>query len=255
LKNIFWDLQSSTTMQATFKPGLLLRRVIEAFKDFVPEANFICDSNAISLQAMDNAHVALVSLRLDEFESYECKTSFPMGVNISHLYKVLKCMDAEDQLTLGADPIESFFDIEIVRANRSAYFKLHLVDLDTDQLNIPEQDYDCVVKLTASEFKKICSDLSAFGDTITLGGMEEGFTFTATGDTGEASITLKTPIEYCCQSEVFLTFPLRHLVGFTKATPLSEHVTLRMSADSPLVVDYVFPEGQLKFYLSPKMND
>jgi proliferating cell nuclear antigen len=242
-------------MQATFKQGLLFRRVIEAFKDFVPEANFVCESNAITLQAMDTAHVALVSLKLNEFDSYECKTAFPMGVHISNLYKVLKCMDAEDQLSIGADPSESCFDLEIVRANRSAYFKLHLIDLDTDQLSIPEQTYDCNVKLTATEFKKICGDLSAFGETITLGGMDDGFTFTATGDTGEASITLKTPIEYCCEAEVFLTFPLRYLLGFTKATPLSDHVTLRMSSDSPLVVEYTFPEGHLKFYLSPKMED
>lgn len=37
-----------------------------------------------SLQAMDNSHVALVSLKLypDQFESYRCDRSIPLGVNV-----------------------------------------------------------------------------------------------------------------------------------------------------------------------------
>lgn len=38
-----------------------------------------------ALQAMDNSHVALVSLKLvaDQFESYRCDRNIPLGVNVS----------------------------------------------------------------------------------------------------------------------------------------------------------------------------
>lgn len=242
-------------MKAVFSQGVLFRRVIESFKDFVTEGNFICEPDAITLQAMDTAHVALVSLCLTGFESYTCPTGFSMGVQLNPLYRALKCMDPEDQLTLDADYKEDTLGIEINRDVRSARFQLHLIDLDTDRLSIPEQEYEVNLTMTAVEFKKICTDLSHFGETITLGGMDDGFVFTVTGDSGEASINLKTPIEYSCYSEVFLNFPLRHLIGFTKATPLAEQVHLRLSVDSPLVVEYAFPEGWIKFYLSPKIND
>jgi proliferating cell nuclear antigen len=55
---------------------------------------------------------------------------------------------------------------------------------------------------------------------------------------------------------VQLTFALRYLNFFTKATPLSSTVTLSMSADVPLVVEYKIADmGHLKYYLAPKIED
>jgi proliferating cell nuclear antigen len=40
------------------------------------------------------------------------------------------------------------------------------------------------------------------------------------------------------EEEVSLTFALRYLSAFAKATPLSAHVILKMSPEVPLVVEY-----------------
>ena len=42
------------------------------------------------------------------------------------------------------------------------------MDIDSEHLGIPETDYKCQVKMPASEFQKICRDMSAFGDTGTF---------------------------------------------------------------------------------------
>lgn len=57
-----------------------------------------------NLQAMDNSHVALVSVALnrDGFTSYRCDHSMPLGVNLVSLTKVLKCAKDDDQVTLTA---------------------------------------------------------------------------------------------------------------------------------------------------------
>ena len=53
-----------------------------------------------------------------------------------------------------------------------------------------------------------------------------------------------------------LNFALRYLNFFTKATPLSEAVTLSMSKDVPLVVEYKIGEmGYIRYYLAPKIED
>lgn len=55
---------------------------------------------------------------------------------------------------------------------------------------------------------------------------------------------------------VCLTFALRYLNYFTKATALSPQVTLSMSQDVPLVVEYKIADmGHLRFYLAPKIED
>ena len=58
-------------------------------------------------------------------------------------------------------------------------------------------------------------------------------------------------------SQVTLTFALRYLNFFCKATPLSPQVTLSMSADVPLVVEYKIGDnaGYVRYYLAPKIED
>ena len=56
--------------------------------------------------------------------------------------------------------------------------------------------------------------------------------------------------------EVTLTFALRKLVAFTKATPLSVSVNLSLSSDVPLATEYTIGElGYIRFYLAPKIED
>lgn len=55
---------------------------------------------------------------------------------------------------------------------------------------------------------------------------------------------------------VSLTFALRYMNSFTKATPLSSSVTISMSSDLPVVVEYKIAEmGYLRYYLAPKIEE
>lgn len=55
---------------------------------------------------------------------------------------------------------------------------------------------------------------------------------------------------------VTLTFALRYLNSFTKATPLSNTVTISLSSDLPVVVEYKIAEmGYIRFYLAPKIEE
>lgn len=60
--------------EARLIQGSVLKKVVDAIKDLVNDANFDCDPTAFSLQAMDSSHVALVAVRLnaDGFEHYRC---------------------------------------------------------------------------------------------------------------------------------------------------------------------------------------
>lgn len=95
---------------------------------------------------------------------------------------------------------------------------------------------------------------------------KDGIKFSASGDIGSANITVRqnngvdvkeeeqTSIEL--QEPVSLTFALRYLNSFAKATPLSTSVALSLSKDLPVVVEYTIADmGHIKFYLAPKIDD
>ncbi|XP_045146155.1 proliferating cell nuclear antigen-like [Echinops telfairi] len=140
-----------------------------------------------------------------------------------------------------------------------------MMDLDVDQFGIPEQEYSCVVKMPSGEFARICRDLSHIGDAAVISCAKDRVKFSASGEPGNGNIKLSQTSNIDKEEEavtiemnepVQLTFAPRYLNLFTKATPLSSTVTLSMSADVALVVEYKLADmGHLKYYLAPKIED
>jgi proliferating cell nuclear antigen len=71
--------------EAKLVQGSLLKKVMEAIKELLNEASFDCSSDGITLQAMDNSHVSLVSLCMEAegFEQYRCDRNLTMGMNLA----------------------------------------------------------------------------------------------------------------------------------------------------------------------------
>ena len=92
---------------------------------------------------------------------------------------------------------------------------------------------------------------------------KEGVRFSVSGDIGAGNIVCRqasdvdsesTSIEL--QEPVSLSFALRYLNYFTKATALSSQVVLSMAPDIPLVVEYPMEDlGYVRYYLAPKIED
>lgn len=67
----------------------------------------------------------------------------------------------------------------------------------------------------------------------------------------------KESIEIEMTEPVALTFSLKYLVNFCKASGLSDKVKLKLSSEVPLLVEYPLTEGTnsfLQFYLAPKVS-
>jgi proliferating cell nuclear antigen len=74
----------------------------------------------------------------------------------------------------------------------------------------------------------------------------------------------KDAVVIAMDEPVDLTFALRYLNFFTKATPLSPYVILHMQKGVPLMVEYKIGEeedsntagnGSIRYYLAPKIDD
>ncbi|KAF9665577.1 hypothetical protein SADUNF_Sadunf16G0137500 [Salix dunnii] len=249
--------------------GSLLKKVLEAIKDLVNDANFDCSSSGFSLQAMDSSHVALVALllRAEGFEHYRCDRNTSMGMNLGNMSKMLKCAGNDDIITIkgddGSDTVTFMF--ESPTQDKIADFEMKLMDIDSEHLGIPEAEYQAIVTMPSSEFARICKDLASIGDTVVISVTKEGVKFSTRGDIGTANIVLRqnttvdkpedaTVIEM--NEPVSLTFALRYMNSFTKATSLSNTVKISLSSELPVVVEYKIAEmGYVRFYLAPKIEE
>ena len=238
---------------------------------------------------MDNSHVALVAmlLRADGFSPYRCDRNIALGINLNSLTKVLRCAQNEDMITLKAEDAPDSLNLvfENTENDRISEYDIKLMDIDQEHLGIPETEYSASITLPAAEFQRICRDLSQLSEsgkkkeiiqriggrrtdfyclcTVAIEATKEGVKFACSGDIGNGSVTLRThqnvekpelSTKVDLTEPVNLTFSLKYLVNFCKASSLSQTVTLSLSNEVPLLVEYKMDNGYVRFYLAPKVR-
>ncbi|VEL06796.1 unnamed protein product [Protopolystoma xenopodis] len=240
--------------EAKLSKAEIWKKVIDAVKDLVQEATLDCTENGISLQAMDNAHVSLVSLlmRSDGFETYRCDRNLSLGLNITR-YSYFPCFTVIVLETKQTDQ------------EKTSDFEIKLMDLDVDHLGIPDTDYKCVIRMPSSELQRICRDLGQIGDSVVISVAKDGVRFSSTGDLGTGNIHLsqtanadkpEESVSIEMHEAVSMTYSLHYFNIFTKAAPLSSQVVLSLTENVPAVVEFTIDDiGYIRYYLAPKIED
>jgi len=260
--------------EARLVQGSVLKRILDAIKDLVNEASWDCSASGMSLQAMDTSHVSLVAVQLkgDGFDKYRCDRNVTLGMNLTSLSKILKCAANDDIITIKApddgDKISLVFEAK--NDSEISEYEVKLMNLDAEYLGIPDTPYAVTIKLPAHKFQRICRDLTQIGDAVTISCAKDGVRFAANGDLGSGSVRLhqtasadkpEDAVSVKMSEPICLSFALKYLNHFAKATPLSAQVSLSLSADVPLVVEYNITDeddsdiGYIRYYLAPKIDE
>merc|ERR1712167_195202 len=257
-------------LEAQLQQAVLLKKVVDAMRDLCKEVNFDCSEKGLQVQSMDSSHVALVSLMLREsaFADFKCDRPTSLGMNIESLAKIFKMCGPSDSLKMkwenDADIVN--FQCEGADEDRIADFDLKLMQIESEHMEIPEQQYKVVAKLPSGEFLRICRDLKEFGETMVVNASKEGIRFSVQGDIGTGNVLLKPResekpeerVALTVHEPVTATFALRYLVNFSKAAPLCSCVELGLGPDAPLLVKYDLEKtdnGHMQFYLAPKIDE
>lgn len=100
---------------------------------------------------------------------------------------------------------------------------------------------------------------------VAIEATKEGVKFSCSGDIGNGAVTLRSHsnvekpeqnVEIALSEPVALTFSLKYLVNFCKASGLSSTVKLCLSNEVPLLVEYSLASNSyLRFYLAPKVRN
>ncbi|ETN43504.1 proliferating cell nuclear antigen (pcna) [Cyphellophora europaea CBS 101466] len=218
---------------------------------------------------MDNSHVALVSMMLkaEMFTPFRCDRNIALGINLQSLTKVLRAAQNEDILTLKAEDAPDVVNLvfESPDTDRLSEYDIKLMDIDQEHLGIPDTEYAATVEMPSSEFARICRDLIAMSESVGIEATKDGVRFSCQGDIGNGSVTLRqhtnvekpdNDVAIQLTEPVSLTFSLKYLVNFCKASGLAGRVKLCLSQEVPLLVEYTLSgTSYLRFYLAPKIGE
>ena len=255
-------LEIKTVQSAAF------RVLTEALKEILTDANFEFDESGIKIMAMDSSHTVLVHLKLsaENFEYYHCKNKRILGINMLNLFKLIKTMGNNDALTLYLEEgNESKLGIKIENSEKNTMtkYKLNLMDLHEDNIQIPPAVFDSVITMPSVDFQKICRDMHNLAENIEIKSLENQLIFSCIGqfasqetsigetNTGLSFVQNQNPDEI-----VQGIFALKHLVLFSKCTNLCNNIELYLKNDYPLILKYqVASLGSIKLCLAPKCDN
>jgi proliferating cell nuclear antigen len=220
------------------------------------------DESGMKIVTMDNAHVVLIHLKLDalKFEYYQCDSKIVIGVNMLNLYKLIRTINSNDTLTLFIDANDmNHLGIKIENGdkNTKTIYKLNLLDLDNQKIQIDPADFNTVITLPSVDFQKIIRDMNNIAEYVEIKNINTQLVLSCSGDFCSQE-TILTDNENgntitCKKNEIVQgVFSLKYLVLFTKCTNLSTAVEVFLRNDYPIIVQYpVSSLGTIKMCLAP----
>lgn len=152
-----------------------------------------------------------------------------------------------------------------LEGDKISEFSLALITIDAENLGIPETSFTSLCHMPSSEFTRICKEFVGLSESIRIDVNKESIKFSITGDIGSGSTTISQQdtgsesdsIILDVEEPVSQSFASRYLSLFSKAGVLSSQVSLNMSNETPLMVNYKIKngDGDIKYYLAPKISE
>ena len=214
----------------------------------------------IKVVSLDTAHVTLINMFLpaENFEEYSCDTEIIAGINLTNMYKLLKSVTNNDSLRMKIDDHDILeIEIENTVKHSTTKFRLKLLDINEDDLTVPDIEMDLVTTLPSVDFQRVARDMANLATDISIVRRGHLLELSCEGDFADQ----KTVIECGPPKEaepIGGVYPLKYINMYTKATNLCSNVQLFQNSQNPklpLVVRYAIANlGDVRFYLAQKME-
>jgi proliferating cell nuclear antigen len=234
-----------------------IKSTFEVLKDILNDVNIYFKPDGIYIVTLDTARTSLIDMHLaaENFEEYTCTEEIDTGVNMTNMYKLLKTITVNDVLMITIDSKE-YMNIEIHSEQKKTCtkFALKLLDINENQIEVPEMQMTVNTPMPSVDFQRICRDMSNIGDEIEITRGGKTMKLYCKGDFADQETEIQC-IEECPKMSGI--YSLRYMNIFTKATSMCSTVQIMQEEQNRfLILKYnVANLGDLKFYLATKVSE
>ena len=237
------------------------KSTFEVLKDILNDVNIYFKTDGMYIVTLDTARTSLIDMYLsaDNFEEYSCTEDLEAGVNMSNMHKLLKTITNNDVLAITIDSKE-YMNIEIHSESKRTCtkFALKLLDINENQIEVPDVHMTMNTSLPSVDFQRMCRDMLNIGDTVELTSTNDGLLFRCNGDFARQETLIGETthgLTFNKKDDELITgkFALKYINLFTKSTNLCNTIELYLKPDYPLILKYnVANLGEIRFCLAPK---
>lgn len=152
-------------------------KLVDSLRDIVREVYLKFSHKGMTIQSMDPAHVAFVTVFLEKegFDIYKCPKATKLGIDLEYFGHILHlCRSPNDKLTLkleesqksgtefsATDQTQSgnYNSINIILkdsyTNRETEFTMKLVNFEDSEFKIPKLNHDSLLCMRSNDFSRI----------------------------------------------------------------------------------------------------
>ena len=246
--------------------GGAIRTLFETLKEVLHDVTLVFDPQGIKLVTMDGSRVALIYLKLhaESFEEYHCPAPVSCGINMCSMFKLLRITGSHDTIVmycLASHTNELGLKITNTDRNSTTDFKLRLLDVDSENIQMKEKQIDTVLTLPSAFFQRICRDMLNLSDTMTIATRGKDLILSCDGDfASQETVISETAdcmtVTKSSEKNVQGRYSLKYLTLFCRASSLSTTLEMFLGEDYPLVIKFnVASLGEIRFCLAPKLDD
>ena len=231
-----------------------IKSTFEVLKDILNDVNVYFKPSGLYITTLDTARTSLVDMFLaaDNFEEYSCENEIVAGINVTNTFKLLKSITNNDVLIMSIKSRE-YMDIEIHNETKKTCtkFALKLLDINENQIEVPEMNMTTITPMPSVDFQRICRDMYNIGGDIEITRDGHMFRLKCEGDFANQETEIQCTEE---SPNISGMYSLRYMNIFTKATSMCSTVQIMQEElNRFLILKYnVANLGDLKFYLATK---
>ncbi len=235
-----------------------LKDVVDTLSTVVTEAKFKISQQGISVNAVDPAHVAMVSLEIPKgvLSEYDIDNEEELSMDLEKVKGILKLASGNDSFIITKDKEKLRFEIGNIIKSISL--------LDNNQITTPRvpqivaEDYIVLNKGDLEKGLRAAEDVS---DAIRLTMNPDSFSAKSMSDADESEMILPKDMlkEIQCKESIKSSYPLEYLLKFMKSISPNEEIKLSFKSDYPLTIEFNLgtesPERiKGRFLLAPRME-
>ena len=235
-----------------------LKDVVDTLSTVVTEAKFKISQQGISVNAVDPAHVAMVSLEIPKgvLSEYDIDNEEELSMDLEKVKGILKLASGNDSFIITKDKEKLRFEIGNIIKSISL--------LDNNQITTPRvpqivaEDYIVLNKGDLEKGLRAAEDVS---DAIRLTMNPDSFSAKSMSDADESEMILPKDMlkEIQCKESIKSSYPLEYLLKFMKSVSPNEEIKLSFKSDYPLTIEFNLgtesPERiKGRFLLAPRME-
>ena len=239
---------SNSPIRVVLTSADTILKVFSALDELCDSANIIFCEDGISISSMDSSHVCLVAVKFakEYFEEYTISSTITVGIKVSNLVRVLKCVE-------GSVLFECSDDDFFVMTENDKY-NLKTMDIDSEEMDVPDMDVEVEITADSSVLQKYIKNIASFGDTIEFKTVDNEIVMKTSGDIGSVEFRVDQPVTI--HGTMSASFASRYLVTFMKAANISKKIRINLHSELPVMFEYEFAENSfIKFFLAPKITD